>query len=239
MNLSALKVIRKHALDLLFPILCLECGLEGSYLCRRCTVTLKRDEFQICPVCGKKSPFGLTHPICRAQPDDGPHLDGLISAAPYKEPLVRKLVETCKYRLVQDIAPILGGIIWEEIQNQELVEYFKYWTIIPLPLHGSRLKWRGFNQAELIAQKISELSGIPMRTNLLARLKKTKVQAELKDDERIINVKSAFSALQDLRGRKIIIIDDVATTRSTLNQACIALKQSGATEVWGWVFAQG
>lgn len=222
-------------LDLVFPVLCLGCGAEGLYLCSRCARALKRDEFQLCPICGSKAPFGTTHPTCKTEFG----LDGLLSAVPYKEPLARKLVETCKYKFVRDIAPILAQIMYEELLNQELSAYFKNWILIPLPLHGTRLKWRGFNQSELIAKKFSELSGIKLETNLLARKKKTKVQAELQDEERKINVQDAFVALTNLKNKNIVIIDDVSTTRSTLTQACKALKSAGAEEVWGLVFAQG
>lgn len=230
-----LKSISRHMLDLVFPVLCLGCGKEGSYLCSACNKSLKRDEFQICPVCASKSPFGTTHPKCKTP--DG--LDGLISAVPYKEKLARKLVECCKYKLIKDITPLLAKFIAEEIANQELNNYLRDFTLVPLPLHATRLKWRGFNQSEEIGKTLSMSLNIPMRTNLIARRIKTKVQAELKDEERKINVLGAFIALENLENKKIAIIDDVSTTRSTLTEACKALKSAGAKEVWGLVFAQG
>jgi ComF family protein len=232
--LPILKSISKNVLDLIFPILCVQCGEEGTYLCRACRLKLKRCEFQICPSCSKRSPFGITHPDCRTEFG----LDGLISTTPYKEPLSRKLVELMKYHYISDIAPILGQFISEEIQNQEMQNYFKDFTIIPLPLHKSREKWRGYNQAELIARKISISFTIPINDQILFRIKKTKVQAELSDTERPGNVKDAFATLGSVSG-KFILVDDVSTTRSTLSQAAKILKNSGAAEVWGVVFAQG
>ncbi len=230
-----IKPTARSFLDMLFPAFCLSCEKEGSYLCAKCKLTMKRDEFQLCPTCGKKSPFGRTHPECRT--DFG--LDGLISAVPYKEPLSRKIVETLKYRMVTDMAPIMAEIMYEEILNLELVNHFKDFVIIPLPLHKSRLRWRGFNQSELITRPLAKHLDLLFRPDILMRIKKTKVQAELKDEERPLNVLNAFQALRDLSDQKFLVIDDVSTTRSTILQACQALKQAKAVEVWGIVFAQG
>ena len=227
--------VRTHLLDLIFPIVCLNCGKEGLYLCKMCNAKLKRDEFQICPVCGKPNPFGATHIECKSEVN----LDGLVSAVPYKEPLARKLVEHCKYRFISDIAPTLGQIIAEEILNLELTKSFENFTVVPLPLHPKRKNWRGFNQSELIAIELNKHLNLRLDPTILYRKIHTKVQAELKDEERKTNVAGAFASDQNLSGRKILLIDDVSTTRSTLSQACLALKNNGASEVWAAVFAQG
>jgi ComF family protein len=232
--LSVLRALRKNALDLVFPIRCISCGEEGTYLCPPCSRKLKRCEFQICPTCGKLSPFGRTHPECRTEFS----LDGLLSTTPYKELLSRKLVELMKYHFISDIAEVLGKLVTEEIQNQEMQGYFNEFILVPLPLHKTREKWRGYNQANLIAQEVSRLTKMRIENHILFRIKKTKVQAELKDEERPKNVQGAFATLGTTSG-KYIVVDDVSTTRSTLAQACLALKKSGAQEVWGLVFAQG
>jgi ComF family protein len=191
-------------------------------------------------MCGHKSPFGVTHQACRTP--DG--LDGLITCTPYKEPLSRKLVELMKYHYIADIAPILGGLVAEEILHQEMAGYFSGFTVIPLPLHKTREKWRGYNQAQLMATAMArqiETGGgvaLPVKPHCLIRVRKTKVQAELADAERAANVMGAFLAPNSVPER-IILVDDVSTTRSTLKQACAALKKSGAQEVWAVAFAQG
>jgi competence protein ComFC len=230
---TKLNWLKENLLDLIFPVQCLSCGLEGKYLCLTCQLHLKRCEIQICPVCGKRSVFGLTHQNCCSKFS----LDGLISAVPYNEPLTRKLVEHLKYQFIKDVALSLADVISEEVRNLEVVNYFQQFVIVPLPLHTTRLRWRGFNQAELIAEYISQNLSIPIEKDILTRSKKTKVQAELNDEDRIHNVKQAFTAQPN--SLRIILIDDVSTTRSTLSQACVALKSAGAKEVWGIVFAQG
>jgi competence protein ComFC len=232
---SSYQIIKNNLLDLLFPVVCLGCGDEGRYLCHACETKLKKNEVQLCAVCGSLSPFGLTHPNCKTEFS----LDGLISAVAYKEPQVRKLVEFCKYKFISDITEVMAGLMAKEVQNLELVDYFKDFILIPLPLHQSRKRWRGFNQAELIASHFAIKLNFPQNNEILIRKKKTKVQAELKDDERKTNVQEAFQTTVNVQNQKFIIIDDVSTTRSTLSEACTALKKSGATEVWGITFAQG
>ncbi|MBX4188163.1 MAG: hypothetical protein KW793_03450 [Candidatus Doudnabacteria bacterium] len=127
----------------------------------------------------------------------------------------------------------------EEIQNLELESYFRDFIVIPLPLHPTKKRWRGFNQAEFIANRFSQFFEQKIQTRVLLRKIRTKTQAELNDEQRINNVKNAFFCIEAMTGEKIIIIDDVSTTRSTLKEACIALKKAGAKEVWGVTFAQG
>jgi len=229
-----MKKARGSVLDLIFPVLCVSCGMEGSYLCIKCQFALKRNEFQMCAMCGHKSPFGITHLDCRTA--DG--LDGLITCTPYKEPLSRKLVELMKYHYISDIAPMLGGMVAEEIRHLEMAGYFSGFTVVPLPLHRTREKWRGYNQAEMMARAVAAQIELPMSPHCLVRVRKTRVQAELADAERAANVMGAFLASSSVPER-IILVDDVSTTRSTLQQACASLKKSGASEVWAAAFAQG
>jgi competence protein ComFC len=233
--LAAITSIREVLLDLVFPVACVNCRREGLYLCIPCQKNLKKNEFQLCAACGKPSPFGATHAACRT--DTG--LDGLISAVPYKEPLARKLVEYCKYRFISGITDSLAEMMATEIMNLEMQRHFRDFSLVPLPLHPSKKRWRGFNQSELIATRLAYRLDMTMRPDFLVRQVKTKAQAELKDDERVKNVSNAFRATQPTKDRKIIIVDDVSTTRSTLTEACKALKSSGAAEVWGLTFAQG
>ena len=134
----------------------------------------------------------------------------------------------------------------------------KKWLIIPVPLHPRRLRWRGFKQAEEIARAVAEHFGIEMRTDILSRVKYRQPQVNLNMKERAENIKGCFvvapllkggeggfkSPLDKggeggLRGRNIILLDDVATTGATLNECARVLKENGASEVWGLVVAKG
>lgn len=112
--------------------------------------------------------------------------------------------------------------------------------IIPVPLHPRRLRWRGFNQAQVLAQAASEKFNINAEFFSLKRIKYRPPQVSLKEQERKINVRSCFSwEGKNLSGTNIILIDDIATTGATLNECARVLKENGAGEVWGAVVAKG
>jgi ComF family protein len=186
-------------------------------------------------VCNKRSPFGVTHSKCRSPLG----LDGLISAVPYKDDLARKLIEHLKYKFIPDISEILSRYMVEEIRNLELAGFFQEFIMVPIPLHPSRLRWRGYNQSVLLAAQIQQALGMNVDASFLVRSKVTKTQAELEGQSRRENVKNAFNALGNVTRKKFILADDVCTTGSTLTEACKALKQKGAQKVWALTFAQG
>jgi predicted amidophosphoribosyltransferase len=118
---------------------------------------------------------------------------------------------------------------------------------IPVPLHARRLRYRGFNQAEKIARKLMEIllpgTPIPVRTDLLARVRFTKPQMKTDSKpERQANLSAAFVAPIEtagpLVGKSIWLVDDIATTATTLDECARALKQAGAKTVWGIVVAR-
>jgi ComF family protein len=226
------KSFNRYILDLIFPVLCLECHLEGSYLCSKCAFRLVMlTKAQACPVCAEPSPLGRTHPAC-----GNSGLDGFTHALRYKDPVVKRLVESMKYQGVSDIGPLGGQIVFQEILNQNLDKYLAEFILIPLPLHPKRLRWRGYNQAELIGQETARLLQIPCRTDLLIKTKHSKAQAKLNKTQRQQNLSDAFTAI-DVTGLKIILVDDVATTRSTLAEAARALKKARAHTVWALTLA--
>ncbi len=109
-------------------------------------------------------------------------------------------------------------------------------SIVPVPLSRTRLRERGYNQAELIANHIAKITEKNL-LNVLKRIKHTQAQANLSRKERIENVREAFVADNKVNGLRIIVIDDVFTTGSTLNECAKALYKKGAKEVYGLTFA--
>ena len=103
--------------------------------------------------------------------------------------------------------------------------------ILPLPLHPSRLQTRGFNQSTEVARAISRASGIPMNTHSLTRSRATPPQAALPLKERAQNVRGAFECSADLGSKRILLVDDVMTTGSTLRECARILKLHGATQI--------
>lgn len=233
MLLSALRTAGNFVLDLVFPVLCFECGQEGSYLCRKCSFRLVMlTKAQVCAVCADPSPLGQTHSACHNST-----LDGFTHALRYKESVVRRLVESLKYQGVSDIGSLAGQLVLQEILNQGLLKYFSDFVMVPMPLHPKRLRWRGYNQAELIAREAAKLLKIPCRPDLLIKTKHSKAQATLNKKQRQENLTGAFTAPNSAAGLKIILVDDVATTRSTLSEAARTLKKARAQTVWALTLA--
>ncbi len=115
--------------------------------------------------------------------------------------------------------------------------------VIPVPLHSSRRRERGYNQAELLARVFAGLMRLPIRTNVLVRVRATEAQTHLSATERRRNVSGAFALTSravatEIRERRILLLDDVTTTGSTLDAAAEPLRASGAASVWGLAFAR-
>jgi ComF family protein len=218
----------KTILDLLFPITCLGCGREGKFICFNCFKQMSLN---------KKTPFRFNAKSS---------LSGLIIASHYKHLLVKQAIHRYKYDFVQDLAKPLGQLM---INRLNLVletsqESFKNPLLIPIPLHPKRLRWRGFNQAELLTLEVSQKLKIPLANNILIRSKYNLPQANIKNSlERKENVKQAFQINPDfkdnLKNKTIILIDDISTTGATLKEAAKTLRSLKPKTIWGLVVAQG
>ena len=220
--------------ELIFPIYCLVCGIDGKFLCENCFQTLERLPNQLCISCQKPVPFGKTHPDCSSKNK----LDGIISALPYSNPKVANLIETYKYKFINELSPDFSNFILEAVTNQGLTGYFQDFIIMPVPLHKRRFAWRGFNQAELLARQLSKDLSIPADSDLVKRIKFTTPQTTLKKEKRLENIQNAFGVTKPVSG-KYLLVDDVVTTGATLNEIAKQLKKSGATEVWAVTVAHG
>jgi ComF family protein len=111
--------------------------------------------------------------------------------------------------------------------------------IVPVPLHAARQRERGYNQSALLAMPLSRVSNLPVAEPALERVKVTTPQVTLNAVERKANVRAAFEARSDLvRGRRVLLVDDVCTTGATLESSSIALRQAGAASVWALTLAR-
>lgn len=236
-------------LDFVFPKYCVNCKKIGSYICSDCFSFLSFDISQICLVCNKPSFNGLTHPVCEGKFT----IDGAFSSIAYKG-AAKKLIYNFKYKpYLSDLKKILGELFYEGlIQKEEFNRIYQNEKLIlvPIPLYKSKLKSRGYNQAEILAQELvkrldpsSCKAGLRMTmANLLERIKNTKTQVGLKQKERRENIAGAFEikniGIKELSDKSILLVDDVLTTGSTLLEAANVLKRSGAKKVWGLTLAK-
>lgn len=158
--------------------------------------------------------------------------DGIIAVfSPYfYENSLKKAIREFKFSGQRLFGELFGEMIYEELKDISYI--WEYDAVIPVPLHPTRYEERGYNQAEIIADKISKLSGVPMISDGLFRIKKTKKQSSLKGLERRENVKGAFYAYPGaVSEKRIILVDDICTMGETLRAAKDALKKGGAGDI--------
>lgn len=209
-------------LGVLFPDRCVGCGNLGDLLCSACRATLR-------PL--PHPPRSLTH--VRADGNDV-SLNETRAAYVFEGPL-REAIHALKYDRVKRIAPILGDLLSDYLQTHAM----PIGAIIPVPLHKQRLAERGFNQSELVAQRLAETCGKPLLVKGLFRKRDTAHQVGLDAQERKQNMYNAFV----WRGSsapppRVLLIDDVLTTGATLNACAQALKAAGSREVRALTLAQ-
>lgn len=183
-------------------------------LCKKCGKPLSAEEAEYCPDCARKK-----------------HLYTRGRAALEYDSLMRESIGRFKYKNRREYA---------DFYVQELLDTcgpaVRSWDVdllIPIPLHKSRRRKRGFNQAELIAKGLGRELGIPVSSNSLLRTRKTSPQKELNDQERKNNLKNAFQVVDpDVKFKKVLLIDDIYTTGSTIDAAAAVLLEGGAEKVY-------
>ncbi len=207
------------------PHFCTNCSRIGSYLCSHCYEEI---EFQLLPVKIKLEPN---------------YLDKLIASTYYQEP-IKSLLHELKYKSVKNIGKWCARFLYE------ITPFPSATFITAVPLHYRRQAQRGFNQAEEIARELTRLTKTPYLP-LLQRTKNTKYQAAISDrDQRLTQLKECFSlnpkaAKQFAELKKqvpnlsVLLIDDVSTTGTTLNECAKVLKENGCATIYGLVVAHG
>jgi competence protein ComFC len=227
-------------LDLIFPKRCLGCGKTGGYFCSFCLNRVSLEPERICPVCQKPSIGGLTHPGCQSPQS----IDGLTSIFAYQG-VVKKAITKLKYKFVSDIARDLVELFLSFCGEDRVFSHFcqqEKVCLLSIPLHPSRKRWRGFNQAELLGKMIASNLGVKFLPEVLKRVKKTKPQVKLNKEERRKNIRGAFELNSNHRSlitnHSLILFDDVWTSGETLKEATKVLKRNGAKRVWGLTIAR-
>ncbi len=146
--------------------------------------------------------------------------------------IMRSLIHDFKFNSFPMLDNFLAGAMKETLMSRDDLKFADF--LVPVPLHRSRYRLRGYNQSHLIAKIISDKTGIPV-FNGLKRIRNTSPQSLIKDDkEKVKNVKGAFSIKDDggLSGKDVILIDDIVTSGSTVNECAKVLKQAGAENVY-------
>lgn len=224
--------------DLLFPKLCLGCNALGSYICSDCQKKMNVINKDICLYCGRSSYMGLTHPGCKKK--NG--IDGVMSFYHYNF-FMQKVIKHIKYRLATDVFKEFSQIIQPETSKKLLFykRLLKNGLLQPVPLHSTKLKLRGFNQALLIGCFFNSILQLPI-VNYFKRTRDTVSQTEMKQKkDRYLNIRRAFELNGNINisSKEILVVDDVITTGYTILEFSKALKQHGALKVYAITLAKG
>jgi ComF family protein len=158
-----------------------------------------------------------------------------LRSAAFFEGVLQKALHRLKYHHDQILADSLGALLARHWRATQVPGEM----IVPVPLSAERLRERGYNQAALLARGLAELTNKAFRPQALQRVRHTVSQVGLSAEARRANVVGAFVAdSRAVRGRAVLVIDDVCTTGSTLVACAEALRQAGATTVWGYTLGR-
>jgi len=218
-------------LDLLFPPACGGCGRLGARWCADCQQKLTSVPEPICEVCGEPQ---INHQTCERCRHARPAFAALRSCVVFKEP-IRPALHKLKYRREVGLGEALA---WNVAVFVDCLGW-KADVITPIPLSEQRFAERGYNQVDLIAHPLARLMRWQYLTGALRRSRHTRSQVGLSASERRKNVSGAFWAKsQSVKGKTILLVDDVATTGATLDSASQALLEAGAAKVYALTFAK-
>jgi ComF family protein len=236
-----LKELGRQVVDLLFPPHCVACNRFGGWFCAHCMQKIDVIRAPVCRRCGLPLagtvPAEDSLPVCPQCSSLTSELDGVCAFAFHGGPL-REAIHQFKYRGLRDLAAPLGKLLnegWVTLPPNDLdVD-----VIVPVPLHASRIRQRGYNQAALLARELGHHLERPVVEEVLVRVKDTIPQVGLDAQARRDNVHNAFQCVNgSLAGKRVLLLDDVYTTGSTLEAAAGALRTEGVSLIWAYTLAR-
>ena len=216
---------KEKIISLFYPRRCPFCDeavAPGKYVHDECFGRVERFFGQRCEKCGKETGGPK---LCYECENEKHYFECGIGVFPYAG-AVRSAVSGLKFHGRREFAAVLSAMVYREVKDK-----LKYWDIdciVPVPAHRSRVRKRGYNQAELLSVLIGEMAHIPVRTDIIARKKKTKAMKDLDKDHRLENIKNALEAVGRADGMSILIVDDIYTTGATIDAVSTVLLSVGA-----------
>lgn len=220
--------------EFLSPSFCLGCNgnilSNDPLLCGSCIETLKivnTGEGPICPFCGRPDGIGDRCRFCREQKRLRLFFWGEYDG------LLKDCLAQFKFSGATDLGCRLVDMAVDSLHQR--ISDNRYDLIVPIPLHSSRRRERGFNQSEILAQRLAAFLQIELNTEILRRIRPTKQQAKLEESQRWENVKNAFGLADNsgpfLSAKAILLVDDIVTTGATIYEAARPLQSKNPERV--------
>lgn len=219
--------IFKELLNILFPehYACLLCGKEvfyGEDFCADCDGKIIFNDGMTCPVCGRRT---SVNQICLECKDCAPVYDKAVSATVYQDgarDLILKFKNDCAY-----LKNYLALKLYEKCKTFTDAD-----GICFVPMTAKSLRKRGYNQAELLALELAKMMNLPVIDKAIEKVRQSKSQKTLTRNDRIKNLSGCFSATNVVKGKTLIVVDDVLTTGATAEAVCTELKKHGAKKLY-------
>ncbi|MEK7600876.1 MAG: ComF family protein [Patescibacteria group bacterium] len=229
--------------DAVFPPRCVACSAlpfdpRDRYLCRACAGRVPVSASGQCIGCARATPKGATCLTCAPEWN----VSALYAATHFQHPTVRGALHAYKYGCIEDLHQPLGRLVLRALKriSRSHNPFTDNPLIVPVPLHARRLNWRGFNQAERIAEIVAHATQQTYAPTALTRTHHTEAQVHHSRTERFLSVQSLFSCPNPsiVKGRRVLLIDDVCTTGATLDACATTLRAAGASSVSALVIAR-
>lgn len=233
-TVKAARDIVSGALDLIYPPHCVICREAGEgYLCPTCT---EKIDLIVPPVC-RKCGTPCERYTCGECEDREYAFESARSAGVF-EGVLRDAIHALKYGNHIVMAESLARIMVDAFPSTGFARAVD--VIVAVPIHSSRMVDRGFNQSEELAKELGRRVGLPIEASALRKSRKTRHQVELPFDARATNVQGSFATrhADKIRGRRVLLVDDVFTTGSTLDEAARVLLSAGASAVRAYTLAK-
>ena len=233
--IATLKGFTSYALNLVFPPSCVHCGREGELLCHICVAESTAVLSNGCRKCAEPLTRAGTCTRCVAERSS---LDRLYCSYMYDSP-VGSAIKAFKFDDIRALGPVLA-----ELFNIEAMRRSNAELVVPVPLHSSRSRARGYNQSEVLGRLLSRRLGVEFRDDVLVRVRDTTPQtgqptavARQRSLASVFEVRSGVTRsmtkniARDIDGKRVLLVDDVFTTGSTVKSCAAALKSAGASWV--------
>lgn len=224
----------KNILDVIFPKRCIFCEKalaigEKERVCAECSKRMIYTSEPYCMKCGKE--LENTEKEYCSDCEKRQHIyDRGVSVFRYGDD-VRKAILRLKYSNRRENGKYFGSVMAKKYG--QLIRQWNAEAIIPVPIHSSRRRKRGYNQAEIIADELSQNTGVPVDSFLIERQKKTLPQKELNDNDRKKNVECAFKICRSIvKYKSVVVIDDIYTTGYTIDECARVLKNAGVKNIY-------
>jgi ComF family protein len=219
-TLHLFKIVSNFILEIFFPVYCPGCNKKGEILCENCLLNMKLADRQT--------------------------EEGIVAIFDYRESLAKNIIWHLKYHGQKYLGQKLGQVIYEytkdEIASLKTLSQGKQIMVIPVPVSRKRLRERGYNHSELLAlgfYKENE-ENLEFNNNLVIKNQETEHQAKITNKSiRLKNIRNSFvvNPKLNIKGRTIVIIDDVTTTGGTFLEISRVLKKAGAKKIMGFALA--